>query len=60
MRLLPYRCVHAIGSAGATGRGESVIQNCGSFLAVQLMDQGMTPTEACLAVLKRIADKTLE
>lgn len=51
---------NAIGSAGATGRGESVIQNCGSFLAVQLMEQGQTPTEACRSVLKRIADKTLE
>lgn len=51
---------NAIGSAGATGRGESVIQNCGSFLAVQLMERGMTPTEACRAVLQKIADKTLE
>ena len=49
---------NAIGSAGATGRGESVIQSCGSFLAVQYMDQGMTPNEACRAVLKRIADRT--
>ena len=47
-----------IGSAGATGRGEAVIQSCGSFLAVQFMDQGMSPTEACTAVLKRIADRT--
>lgn len=47
-----------IGSAGATGRGEAVIQCCGSFLAVQFMDQGMSPTEACTAVLKRIADRT--
>ncbi len=47
-----------IGSAGATGRGEAVIQSCGSFLAVQFMDQGLSPTEACTAVLKRIADRT--
>ncbi|RNC80752.1 MAG: asparaginase [Phycisphaera sp.] len=47
-----------IGSAGATGRGEAVIQCCGSFLAVQFMDLGMSPTEACTAVLKRIADRT--
>lgn len=47
-----------IGSAGATGRGEAVIQSCGSFLAVQFMDQGMSPTEACTAVLKRIASRT--
>lgn len=49
-----------IGAAGATGRGESVIQNCGSFAVVQLMAAGQTPTEACLNVLKRIADRTLE
>ena len=47
-----------IGSAGATGRGEAVIQSCGSFLAVQFMEMGMSPTEACTAVLKRIADRT--
>jgi N4-(beta-N-acetylglucosaminyl)-L-asparaginase len=47
-----------IGSAGATGRGEAVIQSCGSFLAVQFMDMGMSPTEACTAVLQRIADRT--
>ncbi len=47
-----------VGSAGATGRGEAVIQVCGAFLAVQLMERGATPTEACLGVLERIAKKT--
>ncbi len=47
-----------VGSAGATGRGEAVIQVCGAFLAVQLMEHGATPTEACLGVLERIANKT--
>ncbi len=51
---------NAIGAAGATGRGEAVLANCGAFLAVRHMDAGMTPTEACLAVLKHIADRTLE
>lgn len=51
-------CDNEVGSAGATGRGEAVIQNCGAFLAVQHMADGMTPTEACLGVLKRIADRT--
>lgn len=51
-------CDNAIGSAGATGRGESVIQVCGAFSAVQYMEAGLTPTEACLAVLKKIVDKT--
>ena len=47
-----------IGSAGATGRGEAVIQSCGSYEAVRAMGEGMTPQEACLHVLKRIADRT--
>ena len=47
-----------VGSAGATGRGEAVIQSCGSFMAVRFMEQGMTPTEACLAVLRHIDSRT--
>lgn len=53
-------CDNAVGSAGATGRGESVIQVCGAFAAVRHMEAGLTPTEACLAVLKKIADCTKE
>jgi N4-(beta-N-acetylglucosaminyl)-L-asparaginase len=34
--------------------------NCGSFTIVQYMAAGMTPTEACLAALKRIVDRTRE
>ncbi|RMH30893.1 MAG: asparaginase [Planctomycetota bacterium] len=49
---------NAVGSAGATGRGEAVIQSCGSFLAVRKMEEGMTPEEACLFVLRHIADRT--
>lgn len=47
-----------VGSAGATGRGEAVIQSCGSFLAVRKMEEGMTPEEACLFVLRHIASRT--
>jgi len=47
-----------VGSAGATGRGEAVIQSCGAFSVVEHMARGLGPTEACLAVLKRIADRT--
>jgi N4-(beta-N-acetylglucosaminyl)-L-asparaginase len=47
-----------VGAAGATGRGEAVAANCGAFAIVEFMRQGKTPTEACLAVLKRIADHT--
>ena len=49
---------NAVGSAGATGRGEAVIQSCGAFLAVRKMEEGMTPEEACLFVLRHIADRT--
>lgn len=49
-----------VGAAGATGRGEAVIVNCGGFAIVELMRSGMTPSQACLAVAKRIADRTRE
>jgi N4-(beta-N-acetylglucosaminyl)-L-asparaginase len=44
-----------IGSCGATGRGEEVIRNAGSFAAVELMRSGMSPREAGLEILRRIA-----
>lgn len=47
-----------VGAAGATGRGESVMQSCGAFQVVQHMANGVDPTEACLKVLKWIADHT--
>lgn len=49
---------NTVGSAGATGRGEAVIQSCGSFSVVRHMAEGKTPTEACLAVLKEMSDRT--
>ncbi len=51
-------CDQGVGSAGATGRGESVLQACGAFSIVSEMGRGATPTEACLTVLKQIADRT--
>jgi len=51
---------NAVGSAGATGRGEAVLQSCGGFAAVAQMDSGKTPEEACLAVLKKIVERTRE
>lgn len=51
-------CDNAVGGAGATGFGEAVIQSCGAFDAVREMDNGQTPTDACLAVLKRIVDRS--
>jgi N4-(beta-N-acetylglucosaminyl)-L-asparaginase len=47
-----------VGSCGSTGRGEANLLNCSSFLVVEQMRRGMSPKEACLAVLQRIADKT--
>lgn len=49
-----------VGAAGATGRGEAVIANCGAFSIVDHMARGLSPTEACLAVARRIADRTRE
>lgn len=49
---------NAVGAAGSTGRGEANLQNCSSFLVVELMRSGKNPTEACLEVMKRIADRT--
>lgn len=51
-------CDNAVGSAGATGRGEAVIQVCGARTIVARMEAGDTPVEACLAVLRMIADRT--
>ena len=49
---------NAVGAAGSTGRGESVIQIAGSHTVVELMRQGASPTEACLGALRRIVDAT--
>lgn len=53
-------CDNDIGAAGATGRGEAVIQNCGAFAVVRAMERGLSPTQACLDVLNSIVRKTLE
>jgi len=47
-----------IGAAGSTGRGESNIMVCGGFLTVEFMRQGMSPTDACLATLRRAVAMT--
>ena len=51
-------CDNEVGAAGSTGRGESVIQSAGAFQVVRNMADGHEPTEACLRVLKWIADHT--
>ena len=47
-----------VGAAGATGRGESVIQVAGSHTVVEAMRRGASPTEACLEALERIVRAT--
>ena len=49
---------NSVGAAGATGLGEPNIMVCGGFLTVEHMRQGMTPTDACLATLKRVVAMT--
>ena len=51
-------CDNEAGAAGATGRGEAVIQSCGSHSIVGLMAAGMHPTDACLEVAKTIARRS--
>ncbi|MBM3311965.1 MAG: N(4)-(beta-N-acetylglucosaminyl)-L-asparaginase [Candidatus Aminicenantes bacterium] len=46
-----------IGAAGSTGFGEANIMNLASFQIVQFMGQGMSPEQACLKALERVADK---
>ena len=47
-----------IGSCGSTGRGEANLQHLCSFAAVELMRQGLSPKDAGLEVLRRVAEKT--
>jgi N4-(beta-N-acetylglucosaminyl)-L-asparaginase len=44
-----------VGAAGSTGRGEENIRVCGAHSIVESMRHGMTPKDACLDALKRIA-----
>ncbi|HSO88775.1 MAG TPA: N(4)-(beta-N-acetylglucosaminyl)-L-asparaginase [Draconibacterium sp.] len=46
-----------IGGAVATGSGELVMKTLGSFLVVELMRGGMSPSEACELAVRRIAKK---
>ena len=47
-------CDQDVGSAGGTGRGESAILSCASFLCVELLRAGVAPLEAGLTVLRRV------
>lgn len=46
-----------VGGATATGVGEEVIRNAGSFLVVELMRQGYPPEAACKEAVQRIIKK---
>ena len=43
-----------VGAAGATGVGENVMRFCGSFLVVEMMRAGASPTDACQMAIERI------
>jgi N4-(beta-N-acetylglucosaminyl)-L-asparaginase len=47
-----------VGAAGATGRGEATLANCGCAMVVEFMRGGKTPEQACLEVCQRIVDHT--
>lgn len=46
-----------VGGAAATGSGELVMKTMGSFLVVEFMRNGMSPTDACNAAIERITQK---
>lgn len=46
-----------IGAVTATGLGEFVIKICGAHMIVELMRQGLTPSEACKQAVERIVRK---
>lgn len=46
-----------IGGAVATGSGELVMKTLGSFLVVELMRNGLSPSEACCEAVERIVLK---
>ncbi len=45
-----------VGAAGATGVGENVLRYCATFLIVEFMRQGKSPTDACEATIRRISE----
>lgn len=51
---------NAVGACGSTGRGEANIKTCASFMVVEYMRQGLSPEEAALKVMRRIAENTVE
>jgi N4-(beta-N-acetylglucosaminyl)-L-asparaginase len=49
-------CVdNEVGAAGSTGKGEENIKISGGHTIIEMMRKGMSPTDACLEALARIA-----
>ena len=48
---------NAVGGAAATGLGEAVLRTLGSFLVVEMMRLGHSPTAACKIAVERIMEK---
>jgi N4-(beta-N-acetylglucosaminyl)-L-asparaginase len=48
-----------VGSAGSTGRGEANIESLASFLIVERMREGDSPTDACLHACERIVQRNI-
>ncbi len=46
-----------VGAAVATGHGEFVVKTCGSHTVIELMRQGLSPTQACKTAVERIVRK---
>ncbi|HSE68653.1 MAG TPA: isoaspartyl peptidase/L-asparaginase, partial [Gemmatimonadales bacterium] len=46
-----------VGAAGSSGFGEPGMMDCGGFITVENMRQGMRPTDAALETLRRIVAK---
>lgn len=47
-----------VGACGSTGRGEANLLNCASFQVVEHMRRGLSPHDAGLETLRRIAERT--
>ncbi len=50
-------CDNEVGGAVATGMGELVMKTLGSFLVVELMNQGLSPQQAVEEAIQRIVKK---
>ncbi len=48
-----------VGACGSTGRGEADIKVCGSHTVVELIRNGVSPTDACLEILRRTVRHTV-